>query len=315
MTSQSIKVNSQQMNKMHQYYQNYLIKPVPYSEFRAKVNGITITAYTSGKVLFQGGSINSELAKWTDTNQITANSKKDGAAKSTPSSSLPKGFSNWTVIGSDEVGNGSYFGALTVCSVYLAQDKMELIKELGVKDSKQLNDQQIRELAWQIKATVPYHLTIYPPDKYNQVIGSQYNATSIKVSLHNSTLYQLIHKLNDVERQQLEGILIDQFTSETNYRKYLKTEADPVTNKLYFAKQGESKHLAVACASIIAREAFLTSLEELGRPYNTILPSGAGANVDLIAARLIKKYGRNILKNTAKLHFKNTEKALKIAYK
>ena len=46
-----------------------------------------------------------------------------------------------------------------------------------------------------------------------------------------------------------------------------------------------------------------------------VLPSGGGANVDAFAAKLIKKFGPDVLRETAKLHFKNTEKALALARK
>ena len=42
---------------------------------------------------------------------------------------------------------------------------------------------------------------------------------------------------------------------------------------------------------------------------------GAGANVDAFAAKLIKKFGPDVLRETAKLHFKNKEKALALARK
>ena len=42
---------------------------------------------------------------------------------------------------------------------------------------------------------------------------------------------------------------------------------------------------------------------------------GAGANVDAFAAKLIKKFGPDVLGETAKLHFKNKEKALALARK
>ena len=73
--------------------------------------------------------------------------------------------------------------------------------------------------------------------------------------------------------------------------------------------------MAVACASIIARAWFLESLTTFGAPYDVVLPSGAGSNVDAFAAKLIKKFGPDVLRETAKLHFKNTEKALALARK
>lgn len=305
MASHTLKVTQAKIAEMQEHYQAYLQKPVPYSVFRAKVNGTSITAYTSGKVLFQGNSIEGEVSKWSDTtNLVTPSTKTDKPQAKAYS------FENWSLIGNDEVGNGSYFGALTVCSLFLDKRKIELIKELGVKDSKLLTDAQIQDLAWQIKAVAPYHLIVCNPSDYNQAIDQGYNAVSIKVALHNKAINELRNKLSPEELNEVQGILIDQFTPERNYLKYLAKEANPIKDKLMFEKQAEGKHLAVAAASIIARDAFLQSLKDLGKEYNTILPSGAGLNVDKIGRQLVRKYGRDILKTTAKLHFKNTEKIL-----
>ena len=306
--SVTLKINPKNFKQLKNHYSNNLVNPVPYSEFRAKVGNVTITAYTSGKVLFQGNGAEDESAKWSNLGSKAPSKSKTKESKQ----ELPQGFANWTIIGNDEVGNGSYFGALTVVSCYLPKDKQALIKELGVKDSKELSDPQIRELAWQIKEIIPYHLTVCNPIDYNRGVG-KLNANGIKVSLHNFTIQKLVQKLTKEQLNNLEGVLIDQFIPEANYLKYLKNEASPYTENLYFVKKGESHHLAVACASIIARDAFLESLDTLGEPYDGTLPSGAGVNIDQFAARLIKKNGIAVLDKTAKTHFKNTQKAIKIA--
>lgn len=316
MASVSIQVDKHTFKKIEQFYKDYQIAPVQYSVFRSKIGSTTITAYKSGKILFQGAHAQSEADQWQSS--VSNATSKPMTSKQTNKSkdhALPSGFSEWTIIGSDEVGNGSYFGALTVCSVYLAPDQFELVKLYGVKDSKLLSDSEIIKIAEELKQTVSYHLTVCNPVKYNQAIDSGYNAVSIKVSLHNHTIGRLLSKLTDNQSNQLQGILIDQFTPENNYMKYLKKESQPIGNNLYFVKQGEGQHLAVASASIIARAAFLESLENLGANYHSKLPSGAGRNVDVFASKLIHKYGLQSLTKTAKLHFKNTEKAKDLAKK
>lgn len=305
MNTQTLVVSKELLDQMKAHYAPYLTPPVPYSHFRAKKNGVTITGYTSGKVVFQGVNIDAEVALW--QNQAATPTKKTTQSLST----LPKNFAQWTVIGSDEVGNGSYFGALTVAAVYVSPQQVELLQTLGVKDSKLLSDTQIKELAWQIKLCAPHHLTVCSPQKYNEaIINGGMNANSIKVSLHNFTIQKLVAKLVPTQKDALQGVLIDQFTTPNNYYKYLKQESNPYTESLFFAQKGESEHLAVACASIIARAAFLESLETFGKPYNVTLPSGAGANVDQFGKQLVAKHGADALLNTAKLHFANTKKIL-----
>lgn len=312
MNSITLKLSSIQIQEMEKHYQAYLLNAVPYSTFRAKKSGITITAYTSGKVLFQGLNADQEAQKWGKTSTVKA--KPSTSQSSTTEQQLVNYLQKQTIIGNDEVGNGSYFGALTVCSVYLPLDQHALMKELGVKDSKLLTDQQIRIIAKDIVECVPYELTVCNPQEYNFMQRTQ-NANQIKVSLHNRTILGLMEKLNSEQKKSLDSVLIDQFTPESNYYRYLKKEASTYNGKIHFLKKAESLNLAVACASIIARAAFLKSLETLGKPYQQILPSGAGVNVDIIAAHIINDYGLKALGKTAKLHFANTEKAKKLASK
>ena len=43
------------------------------------------------------------------------------------------------------------------------------------------------------------------------------------------------------------------------------------------------------------------------------IPSGAGANVDLIAAEMYREGGLELLDKYTKLHFANTQKAIRLA--
>lgn len=299
MSTNVIKLSAHEMQKITAYYQPYFLnKKVPYTNFVAKKEGLTITAYTSGKVMFQGQNAEEEAEKWqASTHQ-----------KITSSKSLPANFAQKSIIGSDEVGNGSYFGPLIVCAVYAEAALLPTLKSLGVKDSKMLTDKQIRQLAPIIKESVPYQLLIVPPKKYNQ-IQPQYNAVRMKVALHNQAIQLLLQK---IAPQEPEGILIDQFTNEANYRKYLQQEKNQVTKNLYFITKGEQYHLAVAAASILCRAQFLEELDKASQELGITLPSGAGNKSDQIAAKILQKGGLELLSNYAKLHFANTQKAQKI---
>ena len=106
--------------------------------------------------------------------------------------------------------------------------------------------------------------------------------------------------------------MIDAFTTAKNYQKYVKAEKNQVTQAIELEEKAESKYLAVAVSSIIARNLFLQNLEDLGKELGFNLPSGAGAKSDQVAAKLLQTYGMKALDYCAKLHFKNTEKAKKL---
>lgn len=297
-----VQLTPQKLEEAKKYYAPYITpRKIPYVSFFAKKDHLTITAYNSGKIMFQGDNEDQEAALW----QIKESNKPKKAG------SLPENFAQKSIIGSDEVGNGSYFGPLVVCAAYASKNQLPTLKKLGVKDSKMLNDKQILDLAPKIKELVFYQELVVMPQKYNQ-IQPDYNAVHMKVALHNQCLHLLLEKISP---QQPEAILIDQFVQESTYRKYLKKEKNSVTQNLYFITKGEQYHLAVAAASIICRAEFLQKLQQLSLEIGFDLPSGAGTQSDKQAAKIIKQGGVDLLSHYAKLHFKNTEKAKKIADK
>lgn len=293
--------------KMKDNYESYQIKTPPYAVFASKLPGVTITAYNSGKVLFQGVQAENESAKWDSTRSIP----KKSTSTQKKEADLPKDFQNWSVLGSDEVGNGSYLGPVVVCATFVTKENIPLLKELGVKDSKMLTDLMIRKIAKDLIHVVPYKQLIVTPKKYNE-IQPKYNVNRMKVALHNQAIHLLLEELAPVKPQ---GILIDQFTTEKNYRSYLTREPNPVTENLYFKTKGEQYHLSVAAASIICRATFLDELDKASQELGIIVPSGAGTKSDQAAAKILKKGGLPLLENYAKLHFANTEKAKKIAFR
>ncbi|PQB94409.1 ribonuclease HIII, partial [Enterococcus faecium] len=70
-----------------------------------------------------------------------------------------------------------------------------------------------------------------------------------------------------------------------------------------------------AAASIISRASFLEELDKASAEAGITLPSGAGTKSDQVAAKLLEKGGMPMLEKYAKLHFANTEKALKLLKK
>ncbi len=136
--------------------------------------------------MFQGANAETEAQRWGQ-----AQDKQAKPARTV--SSLPKNISQLSVLGSDEVGNGSYFGPLTVCAAYVKRDQLAELRKLGVRDSKELKDSQIIQLADILKETIPYKLLVLPPEKYNE-IQPKYNAVRMKVALHNQAIHLLLKK-------------------------------------------------------------------------------------------------------------------------
>ncbi|WP_397539553.1 ribonuclease HIII [Rummeliibacillus pycnus] len=295
-----------QKDVMNYYSQNIVERKAPGVIFAAKLADCVITIYSSGKVMFQGGGCEREAKQWKnqaeDTPTMTL-SKGD---------TLPKNLSSLSVIGSDETGTGDYFGPITVAAVYVPQDKIELVKELGVKDSKMLSDDYMLKIASDLKATLPHCVLTLHNEKYNLVQAAGASQGKMKAQLHNQAIGRLLEK---IEPEKPEYVLIDQFAERKTYYNYLKNEKEIVTENVLFATKAEQIHLAVAAASILARCAFLSEMDKLSKLIGVTLPKGASHKVDEIAAQILLAQGEDALHSVTKWHFANTQKASHIASK
>ena len=289
MASITLTPSEKEIQAFLEHYQTSLAPSKnPYIRYFLKLPQATVSIYTSGKVLLQGEG----AEKYASFFGYQVVEKNRGQ--------------NFPLIGTDEVGNGSYFGGLAVVASFVTPDQHAFLRKLGVGDSKTLTDLKIRQIAPILKEKIQHQALLLSPSKYNELIGDRYNAVSVKVALHNQAIYLLLQK-----GIQPEKIVIDAFTSAKNYDKYLAQEANRFSNSISLEEKAEGKYLAVAVSSIIARDLFLENLENLGRELGYQLPSGAGTASDKVASQILQAYGMQGLNFCAKLHFKNTEKAKK----
>ncbi len=269
-------LTSEQISLLKQTYHNYIVKKeIPYVQFQLKLSDCTITVYDSNKVVYQG----------------------DGADFYSQSNS------GITHAGSDEVGTGDYFGPVVVVAAIVESSQYDLLSSFQVQDSKGVTDEKILEIAPKLMKLCPYSLLICDNEKYNEIHKTA-NMNAIKAKLHNQAYVNLNKKVGLPNLQ-----VVDQFTPRDSYFRYLNGEKE-IVDSVHLETKAENKYLAVAVASMIARYAFLKSLEKMEEKYNFTFTKGASDKVDQDAAAFIQQFGEEELYKVAKVHFKNTEKAL-----
>ena len=248
-----------------------------YTHYQFKIKDCTITAYTSGKVVFQGKNI--------------PTTKKQ-----------PSKQNVFPQAGSDEVGTGDFFGPVVVAATIIQKENEQKIRSLGVDDSKTMTDIKIREVAPLLQTLCEYSVLIVSNEKYN-AIHETHNLNSIKAKLHNQAYVNLVNKGYTLPSLKI----IDQFAKEDLYYQYIQYEPN-VIKGCHFETKAEHKYLSVASASVLARYAFLKTWDEMEEKYNFTFPKGAGSAVDTAAQEFVNQYGFDALKKVAKIHFKNTDK-------
>lgn len=294
-----IKVNDEIKQKMIEYYKDKKRdKVIPYVVFQAEEEDTVITMYESGKVMFQGKSADVDAAMWGVALENTKEKQEENKKSD-------EKYYNTNAVGSDEVGTGDYFGPIVVTATYVKKEDIPYLESLGVGDSKKIDDSKILKIAPEIAKRVKYRSVILSNKEYNEKYTKEINMNKIKAIMHNKVLYQLIQE----EQPEVDYIIVDEFAREARYYEYLR-DVKEVQRGITFITKAEDKNLAVAAGSIISRYIFLKEFDKLCDSIHIPLPKGAGKDVDTIGEEVVEKYGKDKLKEIAKLNFKNTDRIL-----
>jgi len=206
--------------------------------------------------------------------------------------------------GSDESGKGDYFGPLVVCCTYVDPSLAVKMREIGVRDCKQMTDKSVLRtgaLLRQLLGPDGYTMVMLRPSAYNRLYAKMQNINRMLAWAHAAAIEDFLKKHPDCKR-----VVIDQFArSESTMLRALKMRTRQIAVDQHHKAESD---LAVAAASIIAREAFL--LEILGKK-GYVLPTGSSSDaVTETAVRVVREEGPLWLMNNAKAHFSITDRVL-----
>jgi ribonuclease HIII len=210
-------------------------------------------------------------------------------------------------IGSDESGKGDYFGPLVVCAVWADDRTLGLLDTLGVRDSKALSDAQNRRLAHDVRAVCGdrWAEVLIPPERYN-ALYDQFRAEGKNLN----TLLAWGHaRAIDavVERVPCQNVIVDQFADARYIQERLRA-CDRTRGLSIVQLPRAEANLAVAAASILARDAFIGWIAAAERRHGLRLPKGASSEVEAAARAFVQRHGPHALGSVAKLHFKTTQR-------
>lgn len=281
------------------------MRELQYTHWQARKDKTTVTAYQSGKMTAQGKGMEDfilfilepEILKRSGFGYPSDSDKSSAESKVTPIDFVPHG-------GIDESGKGDFFGPLVICACYVDSNSYSALLGAGVKDSKAIkSDAKIRIVATRIKRIVgdAYSVVKIGNESYNRMYAQIGNLNRLLAWGHARSIENLLEKV-----PKCQQLLADKFANERVLQQALMPKGKKV--KLTQRTKAESD-VAVAAASILARDLFVREMERLGQELGMkILPKGAGRKVDETAAKIVKKVGFDKLNRYAKLHFKTVEK-------
>ena len=259
-------------------------RSVPYAKYSFARGAITVTYYNSGKLVIQG----SEVALFVEHHL-------SGIAAAAAASVDDER------IGSDEAGKGDYFGPLVVAAAYVAPADIARLRKIGVADSKQLSDETVARIAGALEASTIHAIVALDPQEYNRRQRELGNVNKLLGELHGEAILAVAKKT------KCRRVLTDQFGDISHVRRGLGAGAAGFQLEV---RPRAEEHVAVAAASILARNAFLEGLRRVSDASGIDLPKGAGEPVESILRKVVSVVGREGLGAVAKVHFKTTEKIL-----
>ena len=286
-----IVINPHLLEKMKKFYDSQMTTDDRENVlFSAQTVGCHIVCYDNLNVEFSGNTAIIEANRWHKTSPTAKTTDADGL------------FLN-SHIGATEVGSSDYFGPLCVVACYVDQKDIAWLKSINVSKTALLSDKEIVEKARQIKDHIVYSLLMLDNAHYNNATKHGLNQATLKAQLHNQAITNVMQKV----QHPVKTKVIEQFVSSKTYYNYLKNEV-VVVKDLHFVENADLKYLAVGCAYILARYAYLQYFANMCKSLKMVLPRGTGGNVDLIGVKIIETYGEKILYKIGKLHLPNTKR-------
>ena len=276
---------------------NYRRKDVPHTVIAVEADNCVVNLYTSGKCLVQGNGAEDFVLFFLEPS-VLQSATLGYEEILNPERVAPH-------MGIDESGKGDFFGPLVACAVYVDPDIAHALQELGVKDCKQMTDKAIffvGSRARQILTPRRFTLVSIGPEAYNRLYAKMRNVNSLLAWAHARCIENLLETVPDCPRA-----VADQFGSERVIQNALMKKGRSI--KLEQRHKAESD-IAVAAASVLAREAFLRSLAKLAEAHSTALHKGASEQVKEAAIGLVSRCGPGVLLKASKCHFRTTDQVL-----
>jgi ribonuclease HIII len=266
----------------------------PHTLYAAKKGKLNVAVYAKGpKVLVQGKETEDFITFILEP-EILGEARLGYEEELDPEMFAPH-------FGIDESGKGDYFGPLVIAGAYTDAPVARALVAAGAMDSKRVSSaRRIRELAAKIREIpgIATSVVAIGPERYNQMFSSFGNLNRLLAWGHAKVIENLA-----AQRPRCPRALSDQFARPEVLARALKQQG--VEIQLDQRTKGESD-IAVAAASILARERFIDWIDKTSAAGGITLPLGASAAVIDAAREIVSRHGPEALSKVAKLHFKTT---------
>ena len=270
----------------------------PYTIFFAQKAKLSVAAYEKGPKVVVQGKETEDFVRFYLEPEILKEARIGYEEVLQPEQFEPH-------FGVDESGKGDFFGPLVIAGVYVEREIARSLLALGVTDSKRIgSEKKICQLSDEIRNTpgIAASVVLIGPEKYNSLYEKFANLNDLLAWGHARVIENLLLQRPDCPRS-----LSDKFANERVIERALLKQGRQI--KIDQRTKAESD-VAVAGASILAREKFVRWLDSRAKQLGIPLPKGVSAAVKSAAMQIIEKHGRDALKTVAKMHFRTSAEVL-----
>ena len=297
MNSYTVALNTEQVETLRGVLeeQDFEFSDKPHAIYSAKRGKLNVTVYEKGpKVLVQGKETE-DFVKFTLEPQVLGEARLGYEEIHDPEQFEPH-------FGIDESGKGDFFGPLVIAGVFVDKTIARSLIDSGIMDSKRITSaKRIRTLSTIIRETpgCKWDMVSLGPERYNDMQAKFRNINSMLAWGHARVIEKLHLAVPSCPRA-----LSDQFARPELLQNALKKQG--ISIKLDQRTKGESD-VAVAAASILARERFVDWMEKTSAASGIDLPFGASDAVIEAGKQLIEAHGEEALTRVAKMHFRTAK--------
>jgi ribonuclease HIII len=278
---------------------NYRFREVPHARFAAEREAVNVVFYGSSKLVVQGKGTR-EFVEFVLEPEILKEARLGYEEVLNPDLLLPR-------IGVDESGKGDYFGPLCIAAAYVNESIVRAWKDAGIRDSKNISsDKRIAELAELIRNTPGCVHAVVPigNDAYNRLHPKMRTVNVLLAWGHARAIENLMGQRHRLQPPPVRAIS-DQFAAS---KATLQRALLPLGREIELVQRHKAEEdLAVAAASILARDEFVQRLARLEKQFGVPLPKGASTAVQEAAKEFVARHGADKLGQVAKLHFRTTQ--------
>jgi ribonuclease HII len=185
------------------------------------------------------------------------------------------------VCGVDDAGRGPVIGPLVIAGVIIEEEKLERLKMLGVKDSKQLLASARTRLSKEIPSVVDdYHVVELGAEELDRIVNRAPKFQRLNL-LEAEAMAQVIEKLRP------ELAYVDSSDTRTERFKNNILDCLSFTPRIVSEHKADINYPVVSAASIMAKVHRDNRIEEIKREYGEI---GSGYAHDALTVKFLRDY-------------------------